>query len=193
MHWHEVGAGVVGHYQLTNVNIIAYCDERFEQATQEAVGRDAFVLVSPPVTDENVRALARQFARADVVWFDFHMPSADLQFWVNGGGQVALSPETLSAFDLSRAVVFVVNCYHGGDVMLAALRATKARAIVGGEGENFAGTNHMAGADILGREFLRSLSVMPQTPTTALRFAKLRLTAMAQTQSIRDALEFKIL
>lgn len=174
------------------MNVIAYCDEQFERATREAVGKDALVLVSPPLRDDNIRALSKQFACADVIWFDFHMPSPGMQFWVNSEGHLALSPETLRAFNLSRAVVFVVNCYHGGDVMLNALRAAQPRAIIGGEDENFAGTKRMAGADILGREFLRALNFV-MTPTTALRWAKLRLRTMAQTPSIRDALRFKIL
>jgi hypothetical protein len=170
--------------------VIAFCDARYLDVTRQAAGEHAKVMVSPPVLDVNVQELPLSFFAVDLVYFNFHaMPGQEA--WINTNGDVALSAQTLIQFDLRPAVVFMVNCYAGGG-MLDALRATKPRAIVGGEGENLGGVKTLAGADRLGLWFRRGLE-MGLSPDRALRLAKAMLRVGVNTKSVADALEFKLL
>lgn len=172
------------------MRVFAYTDARYLEATRQAVGPAAQLLVSPPVRDLDIREMPLALFQVDLVYFNFHaMPGQEA--WLNTEGDVALSAETLRHFDLRRAVVFMVNCYAGGG-MLAALKATQPRAIVGGEGENLGGRSRLAGADLLGLWFRRALE-MGLPPDKALKLGKARLRVGARTASVRDALEFKLL
>lgn len=170
--------------------VVAYCDKRYAEATRQAVGEAARLMVSPPVLDIDIQAMRLDAFAVDLVYFNFHaMPGQEA--WVNTEGDVALSAPTLRHFDLRPAAVFMVNCYAGGG-MLAALKATHPRAIIGGEGENLGGLSKLAGADLLGLWVRRGLE-MGLSPDKALKLAKARLSVGVRTASVRDALEFKML
>lgn len=172
------------------MRVAAYCDARYLRATQQAAGPGAVVFASPPVTDAHAPAFVGTLQYADMVYFNFHAAPGQ-SAWLNVDGGLALSADTLRDFDLSRGVVFMVNCYAGGG-MLAALRATHPRAIIGGDGENLGALDRLAGADLLGLWVRRALTLgLP--PRAALGVAKQRLRLGPQTASVRDALEFKIL
>lgn len=170
------------------MHILAYCDERYVETTREVAGKSARVFVSPPLTEDAFPVAA--LVSADLIVFNFHAQPG-LEAWINTQGDVALSADKLRDLQLPRAVIFMVNCYAGGG-MLDALKATHPRAIVGGEGENFGGVSQVAGADLLGLWFRRSLEI-GLSHQAALDAAKLRLKLAPQTASVKDALEFKIL
>lgn len=170
---------------------VAYTDERYVTVARKAVGEAALVLVSPPCDGV---AFARQRAAvqaAHFVYFNFHAVPGAME-WRNTHGDVALNVDALRGLNLSRAVVFMVNCYVGGGGMLDAIRHTSPRAIIGGEGENLGGLDRLAGADLLAL-WVRRLLALGLAPNASLGLAKRRLRVGAQTASVRDALEFKIL
>lgn len=174
------------------MNVLAYCDERYLEVTRRVVGRGAVVVASPPAGDPDWRTPAGRamLTESDMILFNFHaMPGVDA--WLNTRGDVALMADSLAALDLSRSVVFLVNCYGGGG-MLPALKATGARLIVGGEGENFGGVSRLGGADLLAQRFV-SYMRLGAPPRLALMAAKAALRLGAQTRSVKDALAFKVL
>ena len=172
------------------MRIVAYCDARYEQVTRQAVGKDAVVLISPPLVDASVLLHRSEFERAGLVYFNFHAdPFGDM--WLNTDAGVALSADTVKQMNLSRVTVFMVNCYAGG-AMLEALRFAGAWAIVGGRGENLGGVKLLGGADVLGLWCRRGMQIgLGARPALALAKARLRL--MPQTKSVKDARAFDIL
>lgn len=172
------------------MKIAAYCDVRYEQATRAASGGAALVITCPPVFGADLPQYAAAFAQADLIYFNLHA-APDHEAWYITSGQQAVTDLELRALDVTRAVVFMVNCYAGGG-MLDALKAMQPRAIVGGFGENEGGRNLLTGADLLGLWFRRALG-LGLTPLAALTMAKARLTIGAQTDSVKDALQFEVL
>jgi hypothetical protein len=172
------------------MNIVAYCEQRYEQATRQAVGKSAMVLTCTPVFGEMLTQYATEFAAADLVYFNLHGVPGVTQWYISEG-HVAVNAEQLMKLDLQRAVVFMVNCYAGGG-LLDVLKAMKPRAIIGGYGENRGGVEQMAGADVLGLWVRRGLEMGMSAPQ-ALLMGKARLTLMPRTVSVKDALQFEVL
>jgi hypothetical protein len=102
-----------------------------------------------------------------------------------------MTEAALEQLDLHGAVVFMVNCYAGGG-LLAALQVAQPKAIIGGFGENLGGVERLAGADLLGLWVRRGLAA-GLTAEAALLLAKARLSIGAQTDSVKDALQFELL
>ena len=167
----------------------AYCDQRYERATREASGVTPFT--SPPITAEDfVPICGDALRRASLVYFNLHAVPGN-PFWLNTAGQMALDAAAVRTFDWTSKIVFMVNCYAGGG-MLDVLKAMNPAAIVGGEGENLGGVASLAGADLLGLWFRRSVSI-GMAPRRALQMAQTRLRVGIQTNSVKDALEFEVL
>lgn len=171
------------------MNVFAYCDQRYEQATAQASGVKPFTC--PPLNADSLLAVCKdRIESARLVYFNFHAVPAQ-NVWISVSGDVAMNEDALQQLKLSGCVLYLVNCYAGGG-LLEALKARQPRAIVGGYGENLGGVNKMGGADLLGLWFRRSLALgLPVR--TALDAAKARLMIGAQTASIKDALRFEVL
>jgi hypothetical protein len=176
------------------MRIFAYCDKRYEQATRKAVGGGAKVVTCPPFTADSIArhagAFNEEIGAAELVYLNLHAMPGRAE-WFTTDGLAALYAETLSGFDLHRAIVFMVNCYAGGG-MLDALKATKPRAIIGGDGENLGALNALAGADVLGLWFRRGLQ-LGLGVRQALALGKARLGLTPKTRSVKDALQFEVL
>ena len=170
------------------MRVLAYCDARYEGATRQAAGGSARLVVAPPARVADWLMLRPE--TFGLLYFNFHAVPG-MAAWLTTTGDTALTAADLAGLDLSRAVVYMVNCYAGGG-MLDALRACKPRAIIGGEGENLGALRGLAGADLLGQWVRRALAV-GLSPRAALGVAKLRLQAGAKTASAKDALDFRVL
>lgn len=172
------------------MNIVAYCDRRYEAATRQAVGNAARVITCPPIYGETLTQYAAEFAAAHLVYFNLHGIPGGLR-WYTTDLQAALSADDLRALDLRQAVVFMVNCYAGGG-LLDVLKAQQPRAIIGGHGENRGGVEKMAGADVLGM-WVRFGLEHGLDARRSLMVAKARLALMPRTPSVQDALQFEVL
>jgi hypothetical protein len=172
------------------MNIVAYCDRRYEQATRGAVGGSALLLTCPPASGADLARYAPEIAQADLIYFNLHGVPGRAE-WYTSERQVALTAAQLRALDLTRATVYLVNCYAGGG-LLDVLKELKPRAIIGGFGENLGGLERLAGADLLGLWFRRWLA-LGLTPAASLKAAKTRLRLSAQMPSVQDALHFEVL
>ncbi len=171
------------------MKVFAYCDQRYVQATREASGVEPFT--SPPVETTTFEATCGDALRAaELVYFNLHAGPGN-HFWANMNGTIALDEATVMRLDLRGKIVFMVNCFAGG-AMLVPLSRRGPRAIVGGFGENLGGVSRLAGADLLGLWFRRALNLGFSIPL-ALSSAKTRLMVGAQTASVKDALGFEIL
>lgn len=177
------------------MNVLSYCCASFRGATLLASG--VRPLVCPPVDWYTfpVGSLAGQ----DLVYLDLHGKPGDAQ-WYGDDDVVALRERQVRRVDLAGVTVFAVNCYLGDDdsPMLDALLAAGARAVVGGDGENFAGENRLLGASFLGYWFRRAME-WRYPPEGALTMAKraLWLTRLwarssAHRQAVDDALGFRV-
>lgn len=172
------------------MNIVSYCDKRYEQATARAVGQSARRLTCPPSYGPSLSQYATMFAAADLIYLNLH-GAPDRRAWYTTSGAIAVTAEEWQVLSIGRAVVYLVNCYAGGG-MLDVLKAQQPRAIVGGCGENLGALGALAGADLLGLWFRRWLQ-RGANPRIALRLAKARLSLGAQTASVKDALAFEVL
>lgn len=172
------------------MNIVAYCDRRYEQATRAAVGGGALLLTCPPATGADLVRHAEEFAHADLVYFNLHGVPGRSE-WYTSDRKVALTAAQLRALDLSQATIYLVNCYAGGG-LLDVLKEMNPRAVIGGFGQNLGGLDRLAGADLLGLWFRRWLNV-GLAPAAALRAAKTRLRLAVQMPSVQDALQFEVL
>jgi hypothetical protein len=172
------------------MNIVAYCDQRYAQATRNACGSNATVLTCPPVYGEHLAQYATLFEQADLIYFNLHAAPNDAHWYISDGS-LAANADQISTLNMSNAVVYMINCYAGGAV-LETLKRSNPRAIIGGYGENLGSTEKLAGADLLGLWLRRGLA-FGLTPRSALAAAKARLVLGAQTNSVKDALAFEVL
>lgn len=173
----------------------AYCCKSFRESVRKAAACEP--LLSPPTTVETFQPACLQGHH--FIYFKLHgLP--DQPFWYGDHWCTAVSAEQIQAANLHGAVVFVANCYllpppeerlaGRTTPMLDALQAAGARAIIGGDGQNYARANTIDGADALGI-FIRVWLERGFTPPNAFRYAKrlLRFVSAARP-AIQDALRF---
>jgi len=108
-----------------------------------------------------------------LLYFDLHgRPGAG--FWHGDDGIVALTAEQVRSVDLGGAVVFALNCYLADSCspMMDSLLDAGASYVIGGDGQNWAGTSSaLYGASLLGLWF-RRLFMIGVPPLKALAVAK---------------------
>ena len=176
---------------LNEMRVLAYCDQSFEIVTRKVAGGDALVITCPPTFGAEFVARSKQVIEAaDLIIFNFDAVPNRTAWYLQNGEQV-ITADQLNGLDLSRAVIFLMNCYQGGAV-LDTLKAMKPRAIIGGAGENLGGRTKPVGTDIMALWFRRWLFV-GLSPARALEMAKARLKIGAQTASVKDAQKFEVI
>jgi hypothetical protein len=134
----------------------------------------------------------------DLVLIDLH-GERGLDYWyaVQAGPIpvriVALRAEQIRQAALGGAVIFATSCYLGEDdsPMLQALLAARARYVIAGEGQNYAGARKMAGAGLL-MLFFRMFLEAGASPLKALETAKASMRIVGRNKRAReDALAFR--
>ncbi len=105
-------------------------------------------LTSPPIT---FRSFDPQLLEGyDLLFFKLH-GLARQPYWYGDGFISACSADQLRTAELSGALVFAANCFGGAESpMVKALLEAGAAAVITGEGLNYAGTNRLDGADVIG-------------------------------------------
>ncbi len=113
-------------------------------------------------------------------------------YWYGDNWVTALSADQVREARMDGAVVFVANCYLPDSPMLAALLSNGARAVIGGAGQNYARSNTVDGADLLGLWVRRGLQ-FGLSVEKALQLGKSRMGFKAKkSQSRTDTLAFKL-
>lgn len=173
------------------MRVFAYCDQSFEIATRQSAGSRATVVTCPPTYGaELIDRYKTAIEAADLIIFNFDSVPGHMVWYLQNGSQVIDSTQ-LSQLNLINAIVFMLNCYRGGG-MLAALKSTRPKLIIGGAGKNLGGKTKAVGTDILAMWFRRLLS-WGVNPQIALALAKGRLRIGAQTASVQDAQNFGVI
>jgi len=202
------------------MQVFAYCALEYKKATNAVVGKNATVIMCPPITDvtfdpawlEGPRAgrrgnecpprtstsgKARMKGPWELIFFNLHgMVSVGAFFGAKDGPPVALRVQQLWGLDLGGAVVFATTCFLGdpkSHPMREALLEAGASAVIAGPGENYGGrTAELKGADLLGLWVRRWLAV-GFGPAMALKLAKARMRwAARKSGAARDALGFRV-
>ena len=153
------------------MRILAYCCKSFERTTVRATGVEPWTC--PPLTFDQIDP--RDMAGYDVLYLDLHGNEGD-EMWKGDDGEIALIAEQIAQIDLSKTVVFALNCWLGNEhsPMLRALLQAGAKCVVGGDGKNWSSPQNgpmMYGAALLGWWFISLLKV-GNDPTKALQLAK---------------------
>jgi len=164
----------------------AYCCAAFKASVRLAAGVEP--ATCPPIFLESFDP---RWLEVDFVYLKLHgLP--DQPYWYGDDWITAINADQLASADLSRTTVFVANCYLPESPMLAALRAARARYILGGEGPNYASPNSLTGADLLGCYFHRNVQ-RRLPPALALFLARrlLRRRANLRDYTVLDALQFR--
>lgn len=174
------------------MRVFAYCCASFKDMTRKAAGMAP--LCSPPTSALDFDPA--RLERRDLLYFDLHGHQHQ-SFWWGDGHTVALTAQQIRKANLDGTIVFAINCYLANQEspMLDALLDAGARYVIGGDGENWAGSRRsMMGAGLLGLWFRRLLAWnMP--PLRALAWAKqrVRLSAVKRGKRLaaKDTLEFR--
>ena len=178
------------------MRILAYCDKRYELVTREGVvGWEADCLTSPPIFAGTFSP--DWFQGYEFIYLDIHGQPSSVYLY-SGPNQewAALSLKTVEAARIDGAVIFATTCFLPETKFLEAFLKAGARAVVAGEGENYAGRQNPAGAQSLAGQFLRQLK-SGLSPETALEQAKIKLrkpllSKFVKQQAVEDALAFKL-
>lgn len=170
----------------------AYCIASGLAAVQQAVS--GFVMTAPPYKAETFNPALLE--GCGFLYFRLEgmaqIPRAMFGDEVAGVRSPALYAEQLLGLNLSGAVVLLANCYSTTSLFPAAFYRVGARAVIAGEGSNYAARNAVIGADLLAKWLLFYLRAgLP--PDRALRRAKMRLIPTLFRAADRDALAFKLM
>jgi len=174
------------------VRVFAYCCASFKNITRKAAGVEP--LTSPPSTVYNLDLALLE--NNDLLYFDLH-GSPGATCWLGDDRTLAMTAAELSKVNLTGAIVFAVNCHlaDAGSPMLDALLSAGAHYVIGGDGQNWAGSKRaMIGAGLLGLWFRRLLA-RGAPPLVALSWAKRRVKLSTLKRGKRlaakDTLEFR--
>ena len=147
----------------------AYCTATQRAAVAKAAGVEP--LTSPPMHFEQFSP--GLLAGQDLLYFALHgLP--DQPYWYGDDYLTAMSTDAFLHLDLSRTVVFVACCHFTAGPFLPAIQACHPRALIAGNGENYARTETLVGANLLGF-FLRRALAAHVPPNLALASARYRL------------------
>jgi hypothetical protein len=174
------------------MNIWAYCTLSAHLAVKEATGVEP--VTSLPVTADDFNS--KQLEGRDLIYFRLHGDPRFLMTWfgedIHKNHRPAIRHDQILSADLGGAIVVVANCYGEGHPMTEALYDAGASVVIAGGGENYAASNRVIGADLLVRVIITALKA-GRSINTALRLAKIRLSATAFRSADRDALAFNII
>lgn len=111
----------------------------------------------------NLDALASH----DFYYFKLH-GLRDEPFWYGDAWQTAITLEQIQSINWTGKVAFVANCYGVDtsgqlDIMPRAILEGGARAVIAGQGYNYAALTEITGADLLG-QWLRRLMTARLSP-----------------------------
>lgn len=144
-------------------------------------------LLSPPVSFHQFKP--EWLEGFDFIYFKLHgLPKQP--YWYGDDWLTAIGAEHLRSSVLVGTVVFVANCYLPGSPMLGALLMAGAEAVVGGEGVNYARSDRVDGADLLGLYF-RFFMQVGFSVKFSLTLAKSRFKVRRKSKVKSDTLEFK--
>ena len=169
----------------------AYCCKSFRRSVARASNVDP--VLCPPVTAETFDPT--ELPSYDLLYFKLHgLPNE--AFWYGDDWVTALNTDHFKGLDLSNTVIFVANCFLSARIgetspMLTAMLRAGAKAVIGGPGENFARSNRIDGADLLGHR-LRLILTTGAKPKMAFHAAMMSLTLGRPSTATRDTLNFHI-
>ena len=169
------------------MSAIAYCAKAFAHSARVVTGAEP--ITCPPTSAQDFQPV---FLQGDFVYIKLH-GLHDQPFWYGDHWITAITADQLASLDLSRSVVFVATCYFPESPMLAALKATHPRLIIGGYERNYAVPDKLAGPDYLALTMRRLLAIHVP-PTAAFYVARTKL-KMHRNHDITtwDALQFDVL
>jgi len=168
------------------VDVFAYCAASFARSVGKAAGVQP--LLSPPMRAEYFGH--ELLENHDFIYLKLH-GRAGQPYWYGDGYIEALSADTVRSARLDGAVVFAASCHLPESPMLEALLDAGASAVIGGRGRNFAATDAVWGADLLGM-YVRWFMKLGMRVDRALKWAKWRLRLGVQDRATKDALEFQL-
>lgn len=177
------------------VNILAYCDKRYQVATRRVVGDDAEVLTSPPVYAIDFQP--DWLAGRDLIYLDLHgQPGSVYLYSGLDQDRAALHVIQVRTAKLGGAVVFATTCHLPETPFLQAFLEAGAGAVIGGGERNYGARRRLSGAQVLARGLLIALRA-GQGIDDAFKLAKLvvrmdPLRWLADRKATVDALQFEI-
>ena len=176
------------------MQILAYCDVRYQKATREAVGEGALILTSPPIFDAT---LAREwFEGHDLIYLDLHGQPQSVYLYSGESQQyAALSLEKARSLPLTNAIVFATSCYLPETKFIDTFLQAGAAAVIAGQGKNYGGKQRMGGAQILAQHFIELKSKMRGLPLEVLLSEARRKTMTfwnRRNPDIQDAMDFSL-
>lgn len=179
----------MGRLQL---KILAYCDQRYEQATRRVVGEGAMIVTSPPAFAGDV-----ELEGYDLIYLDLHgQPGSVYLYSGPETDRAALSVWAVRAANLDGAIIFATTCYLPQTPFVRAFLDAGASAVIGGDGENWGTSERLSGAQVLALLTLRAL-VAGRELDDALKKAKRKLhfsllRRLWDRKATADALQFQI-
>jgi hypothetical protein len=174
----------------------ALCTQAAGVAVEKAIRGEIYT--SPPIDKSTFAKLFVKMEAADFLYFRLHIiPHSPGIWWGDNGNRKqpywppAVTKDQLALVNLTGKVVVIANCYGLKDEMVLAMLAQGARAVVAGEGPNYAAKRRVIGADLLAKWMFRGLR-MGLSPGGALKLAKARLIFTAFRETDRDARAFQL-
>lgn len=177
------------------LNIVVYAAKRYERASRMAAGETAKIFTCPPLTDTGLGDLPAALQKADLILFNLHgLPGGAAWFAERDGPPVAMRAAQLETLDLSRAVIFLENCYAGDEnnPMRTALKEAGSRMIIAGPGENYGGVSVMRGSDWLFWAVRIALEVDPGRSVSHFVSAIKRFMGFIPTRAAQDTAGFTV-
>lgn len=180
------------------MNVFAYCDKRYVEATYQTVGWTADVITSPPVFVSSFQP--EWLEEADFIYIDLHGQIGSVYLYSGPQQQwAALSLEAVRQAKLQNGpTVFFTTCYLPQTQFVTAFLEAGAKVVIGGDGENFGGKRRISGAQVLAQCYIQAMIETPDAPAETLleraksRFGKQVLQVFLNPTDTKDALEFKL-
>ena len=176
------------------MKILAYTAQRYLQATLATVGRDADILISPPLVAADIQPFWLE--GYDVFYVDLHGQAGSVRLW-SGLQQryAALDAKTIQATNLTGTIVFLTSCFLPETPFIKMFLEARATCVIGGAGKNYGTRTRISGAQKLAKLFLDGLR-WGQEPGLALISAKKRLSRslsrLLSPRATKDSLQFNL-
>lgn len=177
------------------MNVLAYCDKRYQVATRRVVGDEAEVLTSPPVHAADFQP--DWLAGRDLIYLDLHgQPGSVYLYSGEDQDRAALHVDQVREVALDGAVVYATTCYLPETPFVEAFLEAGASAVIGGGERNYGTRHRMSGAQVLAKGLLSALRT-GYAVDDAFKRAKLWLQVdplrwLVDRKATADTLQFKI-
>ena len=173
------------------MRVFAYCTFTARDMVREALG--VMPHCSPPWTAESIGVAYG--SGYDFLYFRLHGHRNTPGLWfgehVTGAQIPALDIRNGVDGDLTGATVLIANCYSATDKYIRHFYWSGARAVIAGEGKNYAAKNAVIGTDLLAKWVLCGLQA-GLSPQIALALARARVSITAYRRADRVAIGFQI-